>query len=541
MNNGWKARLGAIAYAIIYLFVFWLVTVLHEELLLQQLPDYKAFLDRNIPIFLCIVFGLAFALFLLVARVRSALSKGKPPSLLAAARFAPLGAAQWARIVVIGIGCAMLFLGVMNLPGVRGGTDDFDSYISTFGKAESFVYVLIGVGFLAVVFEELLFRGILFNALRGAMPLWLAVVVTSGVYGIFQPSFWISVTSFFLSILYCLVYVRLNSLWASIGIGAVVNCLIMIADKAGLAKRMSDLSGGLLLVVAIAGLLLVVGTLSSMWTRPEGLKKYGVLLGNLAVYVGIYYALLQVLVIIWEQWVLPAYPELKDHGIIGLYANALLAMPLYYFVLKKFYKKDLLAIAQFRNVGTVPHALNVALALCMAVWVMSLFSIPEVIERAPGFENIVGFFLKQNAWVFFSFFVINSVYKEVLFRALIFNELRRAAPLPIAMLVTGIFYGVLFFSGDIPLMLYGTAGAFIFGLLYVWYRSIWLTIVNEFVLFSAYYMIRHSGALPTGATLYVLLIASSLAILGLMFALWKKSRAPSFSAGVSKDELQLGA
>ncbi|MNN19706.1 CAAX amino terminal protease self- immunity [compost metagenome] len=241
------------------------------------------------------------------------------------------------------------------------------------------------------------------------------------------------------------------------------------------------------------------------------------------------------LVIIWEQAVLPKYPELSSYGIIGLYANALLSLPLFYFVLKWFYKKDLIAIAAFKKVKPSAHILSILLAVSMALWVMSLFSIPQVKDAAPGFEGIVGFFLAQNAWVFFSFFVINSVYKEVLFRALIFNELRRAVPLPVAMIITGILYGILFFSGDVPLMLYGTAGAVIFGLLYVWHRSIWLTIVNEYVLFAAYYIIRHSGGLPDGILRYAIMIASSVAILGLMYALWKISRPAS---GVQQQERQ---
>ncbi|MBW5449439.1 CPBP family intramembrane metalloprotease [Cohnella sp. CFH 77786] len=515
---------GSLAYSAVYLFAFWLVTVLHESLLLRNFPAYRAYLERNIPVFLCLVFAIAFALFLIVSRAHTSLTKGRRPGILRTARFAALNRTQWAQIAVMGLGCTLLFLAVMNLSAVRNHTQDFARYVDTFGKADNFVYVLAGVGFLAVCFEEILFRGIVFNALNASMPVWLSLPLTSLIYGYFQPSFWISVTSFFLSVLYCLVYLRMKSLWASIGIGAVVNCLIMIADRTGWLNAMAQWPDLLLLAVAAAALLLIALTLVALWGGAAAAKKYGVMLGNLAVYVGIYYGLLQILVVIWEQAVLPRYPALREHGIIGLYANALLAMPLYHFVLKKFYRKDLIAIAQFRKVGAKAHVLNVILAVCMALWVMSLFSIPQVAKAAPGFEGIVGFFLAQNAWVFFSFFVLNSVYKEILFRALIFNELRRALPLPVSMVATGVFYGILFFSGDLPLMLYGTAGAVIFGLLYVWHRSIWLTIVNEYVLFAAYYIIRHSGGLPGGAALYAVMAASSVAILAILYGLWRISR-----------------
>lgn len=540
MKSKWLTVCGSVAYVAVYLLVFWLVAMLHQSLLLNNFPEYKVFMERNIPIFLCTVFGIVFLLFLGLSKLQSVLSKGKIPSIIQTARFAPLKAGDWIKLVILGIGCTLLFLAVMKLSWVRNNTSHFEDYVNTFGTAESFVYVLVGVGFLAVCFEELLFRGIVYNALRTGMPVWLSVLFTSLIYSYFQPSFWISVTSFFLSVLYCLVYIRLKSLWASIGIGTVVNCLIMITREWGLHDAMAKLPDGLLLALGFVALLMIAGTLLTLWKGAAVLKKYAVMAGNLAVHVGIYYGLLQVLVIIWEQAVLPKYPALAPHGIIGLYTNALFAMPLYYFVLKIFYKKDLIAIAQFGRASARTHVLNVLLAVCMAVWVMSLFSIPEVKDAAPGFENIVGFFLAQNAWVFFTFFVINSVYKEILFRALIFNELKSALPLPAAMIITGILYGFLFFSGDIPLMLYGTAGAVIFGLIYVWHRSIWLTIVNEFVLFSAYYIIRHSVGLPQGSALYVLMGVSSAAILGLLYGIWR-SKQTSIVISQPSEKVSIGA
>jgi membrane protease YdiL (CAAX protease family) len=539
-----KARLltisGSIVNIAVYLLIFWLVTILHDTLLLQSFPSYQSFMNRNIPIFLCIVFGIAFVLFLLISRLQTIVSKGKIPGIIRTARFAPLKAGDWMRVSIFGVACTFLFMSVMKLSWVRENTQDFENYINTFSTAESFIYIIVGVGFLAVCFEELLFRGIVFNALSKGMPVWLSLLLSSLIYSYFQPSFWISVTSFFLSVLYCLVYIRMKSLWASIGIGSIVNCLVMIASESGLLGQMEKLSNPLLLMIAAASLLIIGGTLLYMWQGAVYVKKYAVMIGNLAVYVGIYYGLLQVLVMIWDQAVLPKYPELGKYGIIGLYANALLAMPLYYFVLKLFYKKDLIAISQFRKVSSKAHVLNILLALCMAIWVMGIFSIPEVKDAAPGFENIIGFFLGHNAWVFFSFFVINSFYKEILFRALIFNELNRALPLPLSMIATGILYGFLFFSGDIPLMLYGTAGAVIFGLIYVWYRSLWLTIINEFVLFSAYYIIRHSVGLPEGSALYAVVGVSSVAILALLYGLWR-SKNPAVVTLHSAEQVRLGA
>ncbi|GMK38340.1 hypothetical protein PCCS19_13940 [Paenibacillus sp. CCS19] len=516
-----KALAGSVLHAVMYLLVFWVVSELHGMLFIDKFEGYRNFMNDNIPVFLCTVFGGVFVLFLLVSYAQQKLSKGRIGGILETARFHKLKAADIRLLVYIGIAGTLLFISVMNLPYVRDNTQDFQSYVDTFSRADSFIYVLVGVGFLAVCFEELLFRGILFNALERTLPLWATVLTTSLVYGYFQPSFWVSVTSVFLSVLYCLVYAKLRSLWSSILIGSVINCLIMLTKVWGVHDAMAKLPGFALLLAAVLSLLFIVFALFVMWKGWQPVRPYAVLTGKVGLIVALYYILLQILVVIWDNAVLPRYPSLAEHGIIGLYTNALLSFPMFYFLYKRLYKQNLWKLARFETVGWKPQLLNVALAICMAIWVMSLFSIPQVKDAAPGFESIVGFFLFQNAWVFFSFFVINSVYKEVLFRALLFNELRSKLPVTAAMIITGILYGILFFSGDLPLTLYGTAGAVIFGMLYIWHRSIWITIVNEYVLFSTYYLIRNQFGLPEGAGLYVLLVASSVGILVLLYALWR--------------------
>lgn len=538
-----KALVGSIVHAASYLFVFWIVTVLHEQLLIRQFDGYRDFMNRNIPVFLCTVFGIAFALFLLLSYAQRKVSRGRIAGVIETAKFHKLGAADLRLLTTLGIAGTLLFLSVMSLPFVRDNTEDFKSYVTVFSTSDSLAYVLIGVGFLAVCFEELLFRGILFNALGRTLPVWATIPITSLIYGYFQPSFWVSVTSVFLSVLYGMVYVQLRSIWAPIAIGTTINMLIMLTKEWGVHDAMAKLPAFVLLVTAFISTLYIVMSLLYLWRGWSFVRPYAAMLGKVSLIVGVYYALLQVLVIIWEQAVLPRYPALAPHGIIGLYANALLSFPVFYAIYRLLFRQNVWRIARFEPVGLKPQMLNAALAVSMAVWVMSLFSIPEVKEAAPGFEGIVGFFLSQNAWVFFSFFVINSVYKELLFRALLFNELRRALPIGAAMVLTGVLYGILFFSGDLPLTVYGTAGAVIFGLLYVWYRSIWLTIVNEYVLFSAYYVIRHQIGLPEGSGLYALLIVSSVGILALMYALWRMrpDAASAVSTAKRSRDVKLGA
>lgn len=533
--------MGPILHAALYVGVFMLVYMLHGVLFIQKYPAYFDYMIRNIPVYLCVVFAVVFLLYLLISYIQRKVSKGRIEGIIKAAKFRNLKAGQWALMGLIGVACTFLYISVMQLSWVRENTDELANYVKDFGKADYFIYVILGVGFFAVVFEELLFRGIVYTSLRKIMPAWATVIVGSIVYGYFQPSPWVGFVAFFLSILYCLVYIRTQSIWASIAIGVVVNCLMMITQRWGVHDAMLRRTNDELLMIGLLCLSVIGLSLVYLWKGAPALKKHAATLGKVVLIVAVYFLFLQLLVIIWEGYVIKQFPTLAPYGIIGLYTNALLSLPLFYFIYKWFYNKDLIAITGFSNVKLKVHVMNTLLAVSMAIWVMSLFNIPEVKEAAPAFHGIVGFFLGQSALVFFSFFLINSLYKEVLFRALLFNEIRQSLPAWAAMIITGILYGIMFSFADLPTKLYGTAGAVIFGLLYMWYRSIWVTYVNELVLFSAYFIIRNYIGVPEDtAVLYTAQIVSSIAILALMYGLWK-SREPGLRTRRMENKQKISA
>jgi len=69
---------------------------------------------------------------------------------------------------------------------------------------------------LAPVAEELLFRGYLFGKLKKHVPVWLAILVTSILFGAVHGSWNVGVDVFALSIVLCLLRQLSGSLWPSI-------------------------------------------------------------------------------------------------------------------------------------------------------------------------------------------------------------------------------------------------------------------------------------------------------------------------------------
>lgn len=76
---------------------------------------------------------------------------------------------------------------------------------------------------IAPVAEEILFRGYLFGKLRQHVPLWVAIFITSLLFGIVHGAWNIGFDVFALSIVLCLLRVWSKSLWPSILVHMIKN------------------------------------------------------------------------------------------------------------------------------------------------------------------------------------------------------------------------------------------------------------------------------------------------------------------------------
>lgn len=78
---------------------------------------------------------------------------------------------------------------------------------------------------LAPVAEEILFRGYLFGKLRKLVPLWVAILITSILFGLIHGAWNLAIDTFALSIVLCLLRVSTGSLWAPILLHMMKNAI----------------------------------------------------------------------------------------------------------------------------------------------------------------------------------------------------------------------------------------------------------------------------------------------------------------------------
>lgn len=105
------------------------------------------------------------------------------------------------------------------------------SVLQDYSEASSF----IGAGVFAVTFiadaicapisEEIIFRGLMLSRFKKGLPRWLAILLTSLLFGLVHGQIlWIAY-AFFLGILLCMVVERTGSILASILVHAIFNAL----------------------------------------------------------------------------------------------------------------------------------------------------------------------------------------------------------------------------------------------------------------------------------------------------------------------------
>lgn len=76
-----------------------------------------------------------------------------------------------------------------------------------------------------------------------------------------------------------------------------------------------------------------------------------------------------------------------------------------------------------------------------------------------------------------------AIWREMLFRGVIYNEFKSAMPVSMAVILQGLMQGFLFFLfTQFDLVFYGLLGSVIFALVYTWCNSLWASIIAQMML-----------------------------------------------------------
>lgn len=130
---------------------------------------------------------------------------------------------SWVDIIMAPVGLIVYFvisvilvtLATSFIPGFDATETQSTGFSQLFDRYE-YVLAFITLVVVAPVAEEILFRGYLFGRLKKYVPIWVAVLATSVLFGLIHGAWNLALDTFALSIVLCVLRQTTGSLWAPI-------------------------------------------------------------------------------------------------------------------------------------------------------------------------------------------------------------------------------------------------------------------------------------------------------------------------------------
>ncbi|QNU68232.1 CPBP family intramembrane metalloprotease [Ruminiclostridium herbifermentans] len=122
------------------------------------------------------------------------------------------------------------------------------------------------------IFEEMLFRGLIFNELRKVMPLTVAVIIQA-LPAAFQSDMMLSVFGYISMVIYCLAYICSDSIWGSITVLYTSHIFVMLTRRAGIDSYLQSV-GDFVLIIGMCVSAIITCLIYFIWIS-KNLKKKG--------------------------------------------------------------------------------------------------------------------------------------------------------------------------------------------------------------------------------------------------------------------------
>lgn len=176
--------------------------------------------------------------------------------------FIPLNKIAVLKVILcipLSIGLAIFLNGIIGLLSRVFTLPGYESALQiTSFNSESYIIQIIAIVIIAPLFEEFVFRGIIFTELKKGFAIKNAIIIQAIFFGIYHLNITQGIYAFVLGCVMGMVVYWTNSIWASITMHFSINLLGTIG---GLLEQSSDVSGNIIndiITIIIALIIFIV-------------------------------------------------------------------------------------------------------------------------------------------------------------------------------------------------------------------------------------------------------------------------------------------
>jgi len=151
--------------------------------------------------------------------------------------------------IIVCVGMNLLMIALFSITDTARFFTSYEKVAMSL-QSGSLTVRIIAICFAAPIVEELVFRGIIFNRLSAWMPSWIAVIVSSVMFGIMHLNLFQGLYTFLIGVAFCVLYVRYRNLLIPI-IGHIAFNSVNLLINELLLKTVEEINDFLLLITSL--------------------------------------------------------------------------------------------------------------------------------------------------------------------------------------------------------------------------------------------------------------------------------------------------
>lgn len=265
------------------------------------------------------------------------------------------------------------------------------------------------------------------------------------------------------------------------------------------------------------------------------MKKVLTMIGNIALYLGVFYALLYLLRSTYNYELTLSFAKFLDRNPAMFMAVLFTLITVVYMLIFRIKgwiwphaEKNLFRASGFKRLSASRVLLMIGLGLAGSLFSIGLIVIDDIARQFPSIPALVDDLIRgESIWyVILGAGLIGPAFEEILFRGLIFRELRRVLPVYVALVLQAAAYA--YFQPSAALSVISIGSGLIYGSLYLRTGSLWAPILVQNTAMGTIFLFKYIGFYEwfgklNDVFLYIITALCLAALIGGSVYVWRTS------------------